>query len=383
MNLWLGVGVLVLVALGVLLVPLWRATKARAPSLVDAGLPEDASRSVRRWLSLGLLVTLPAATAALYLYLGAPTILQEQALTQAHAAYDTDAMIQALEAKLRDKPDDAEGWFTLGRAYIVLQRPDDAERAFARASQLAPKEARMLSQQAEAIALKSGSLQGRPMELILQALDLDYEDEKALELAGLAAYQQQQWAQSLHFWRRLMKKLPKDSEAYEEIGRAVRIAERSKDPHLRAAAKTLLGGIHGLVGEFELAATTLREAIRLSEVVHDDRSRCFAWSDLLAVEYNLGHTDQVLALSELALGACERIDDVRLLTDVISSRGSSLSDKGRYAEAKVLLEDAVRRRELAYGPKDRRTSAMLSPAPVADISSITRVMVRCCASSAR
>lgn len=138
------------------------------------------------------------------------------------------------------------------------------------------------------------------------------------------------------------------------------IAERSKDPHLRAAAKTLLGGIHGLVGEFDLAASNLREAIRLSEIVHDDRSRCFAWSDLLAVEYNLGHTDQVIALSELALGACERIDDVRLLTDVMSSRGSSLSDKGRYAEAKVLLEDAVHRRELAYGPKDRRTSAMLS-----------------------
>ena len=58
MNLWLGVGVLVLVALGVLLVPLWRATKAQAPGLVGAGagenpvvagLPGDASRSVRRW----------------------------------------------------------------------------------------------------------------------------------------------------------------------------------------------------------------------------------------------------------------------------------------------------------------------------------------------
>ena len=238
MNLWLGVGVLVLVALAVLLVPLWRATKARIPGTVDAGAgetsaaagwpgtPAGAARSVHRWLSLGLLGALPAATAALYLYLGAPTILQEQALTQAHAAYDTDAMIQALEAKLRDKPDDAEGWFTLGRAYIALQRPQEAERALARAAELAPKEARMLSQQAEAIALKSGSLQGRPMELIMQALDLDYEDEKALELAGLAAYQQQQWAQSLHFWRRLMKKLPKDSEAYEEIGRAVSIAER-------------------------------------------------------------------------------------------------------------------------------------------------------------
>mgnify|MGYP000850419413 FL=1 len=83
----------------------------------------------------------------------------------------------------------------------------------------------MLSQQAEALALKAGRLDGRPMELVAQALELDYEDEKALELAGLAAYQQQKWAESLHFWRRLMKKLPKNSEFYEEIARAVKIAE--------------------------------------------------------------------------------------------------------------------------------------------------------------
>ena len=83
----------------------------------------------------------------------------------------------------------------------------------------------MLSQHAEAIALKAGRLDGRPMDLVMQALELDYEDEKALELAGLAAYQQQKWAESLHFWRRLMKKLPKNSEFYEEIARAVKIAE--------------------------------------------------------------------------------------------------------------------------------------------------------------
>jgi cytochrome c-type biogenesis protein CcmH len=172
-----------------------------------------------------LLGVMPALTAGLYLYLGAPTILQEQALTQAHAAYDTDAMVKALEGKLKAKPDDAEGWYALGRAYIALQRLDEAELALAKAAQLAPKEARMLSQHAEAIALKAGRLDGRPMDLVMQALELDYEDEKALELAGLAAYQQQKWAESLHFWRRLMKKLPKNSEFYEEIARAVKIAE--------------------------------------------------------------------------------------------------------------------------------------------------------------
>ena len=210
MSLWLGVGALVLVALVFLLFPLWRDKSAQAG---------------RRGLILGLLGVLPAVTVGTYLYLGAPTILQEQALTQAHAAYDTDAMVKALEDKLNAKPDDAEGWYALGRAYIALQRLDDAELALAKAAKLAPKDARMLAQYAEAIALKAGSLQGRPLELVMQALELDYEEEKALELAGLAAYQQQKWAESLHFWRRLMKKLPKNSEFYEEIERAVKIAE--------------------------------------------------------------------------------------------------------------------------------------------------------------
>lgn len=233
MNLWLGVGALISVALIFLLVPLWRTRLAPrlAVSIVAAGeeagsMPDPRSaRARRRWMTLALLGVMPALTAGLYLYLGAPTILQEQALTQAHAAYDTDAMVKALEGKLKAKPDDAEGWYALGRAYIALQRLDEAELALAKAAQLAPKEARMLSQQAEAIALKAGRLDGRPMELVAQALELDYEDEKALELAGLAAYQQQKWAESLHFWRRLMKKLPKNSEFYEEIARAVKIAE--------------------------------------------------------------------------------------------------------------------------------------------------------------
>ena len=233
MNLWLGVGALISVALIFLLVPLWRNRLAPrlAVSIVAAGeeagsMPDPRSaRARRRWMTLALLGGMPVLTAGLYLYLGAPTILQEQALTQAHAAYDTDAMVKALEGKLKAKPDDAEGWYALGRAYIALQRLDEAELALAKAAQLAPKEARMLSQQAEAIALKAGGLDGRPMELVAQALELDYEDEKALELAGLAAYQQKKWAESLHFWRRLMKKLPKNSEFYEEIARAVKIAE--------------------------------------------------------------------------------------------------------------------------------------------------------------
>jgi cytochrome c-type biogenesis protein CcmH len=196
--------------LAFLLFPLWR---------------EKAAAAQRRWASLGLLALLPTLTVGLYMHLGAPTILKEQALTQAQAAYDTDAMVKAMEDALQAQPNDAEGWYALGRAYIALQRLNDAEQALAKSATLAPKDAKMISQYAEAIALKSGSLQGRPLELVMQALDIDYEEEKALELAGLAAYQQEKWAESLHFWRRLLKKLPKESEFYDAISQAVKIAE--------------------------------------------------------------------------------------------------------------------------------------------------------------
>lgn len=214
MNLWLSVGAFVVVALVFLLFPLWRQKSALAGRHPGS-----------RWPIFGLLGALPAATVGLYLYLGAPTILDEQAMTQAQAAHDVDAMVKALEKKMQSAPEDVEGWYALGRAYIALQRLDEAEQVLAKAAQLAPRDAKMLAQYAEAIALRTGNLQGRPHELLMQALDIDYEEEKALELAGLAAYQQEKWAESLHFWRRLLKKLPKDNEMYEAISQAVKIAE--------------------------------------------------------------------------------------------------------------------------------------------------------------
>jgi cytochrome c-type biogenesis protein CcmH len=214
MNLWLSVGAFVVVALVFLLIPLWREKSALAER-----------HNERRWSVLGLLGALPAVTVGLYIYLGAPTILEEQAMLQAQASYDTDAMVKALENKMKSSPEDVEGWYALGRAYIALQRLDDAELALEKSAKLAPKDAKMLAQYAEAIALKTGSLEGRPLELVMQALDLNYEEEKALELAGLAAYQQEKWAESLHFWRRLLKKLPKDSEFHDAISQAVKIAE--------------------------------------------------------------------------------------------------------------------------------------------------------------
>lgn len=212
----LGAGMVALALLAVLL-PLRRSGGAGAA----------------RWPALGLLGVLPTLTLGLYLYLGAPAILDAQPLLQARGKHDVDAMLKALQAKLKANPNDAESWYVLGRSYVALQRHTEAEAALAKAVKLAPNQARVLSHYAEVLALSSeANLQGRPAELIEQALELDANDEKALELAGLGAYQRQDWAQAAHFWRRLLKRLPAQSEFYQDIEKA---AQEAQDKAVQAS----------------------------------------------------------------------------------------------------------------------------------------------------
>lgn len=149
-------------------------------------------------------------------------------------------------------------------------------------------------------------------------------------------------------------------DAVDVAAKAAKAAEATGDPSLLAAAKQIHGGNLGLIGENEAASATLIEAIRLAEIAQEDRHRALAWSDLLAVEYAQGHHDRVLQLGPAALGAAQRIDDVWLVTEAWLTMGASMSDKGRSAEAKAMLEQAVQVRVGAFGANDRRTSAALS-----------------------
>ena len=208
MTLWVGIAAMVGLALAFVLLPLQRGGEGR------------------RGLLAAVLLGLPLLSAGLYAFLGAPEILEAQALVDAQGRRDAGAMLTALERKLDKEPQDAEGWSALGRSYIAMQRLADAEAALGKAMALAPKDARILAQYAEVLGLQAGSLEGRPLQLLMEALEIDHDEEKALELAGLAAFQREEWAQSLYFWRRLLKKLPRESEFYEGIAQAVRLAEQ-------------------------------------------------------------------------------------------------------------------------------------------------------------
>jgi cytochrome c-type biogenesis protein CcmH len=63
-----------------------------------------------------------------------------------------NAMVERLAARLEQQPDDVEGWSRLGRAYMVLHRPDKARDAYARALRLRPDDAALRQAMADATA---------------------------------------------------------------------------------------------------------------------------------------------------------------------------------------------------------------------------------------
>lgn len=74
------------------------------------------------------------------------------ALTKAEATA-RPGDIAGLEAMLKDKPNDVEGWQMLGWAYFDATRYDDAVRAYRRAATLAPGQAVLWSSLGEALVM--------------------------------------------------------------------------------------------------------------------------------------------------------------------------------------------------------------------------------------
>ncbi|MHB1293296.1 MAG: c-type cytochrome biogenesis protein CcmI [Sulfuricella sp.] len=185
-----------------------------------------------RWPGYVLAGAIPLMAVALYVGLGNPEALlmsraEAPAAVEKQGQHATAPMIAALEAKLKEKPDDAAGWYMLGRSYATIGKFGEAAQAFAKASELFPEDARLLADYADALAMAQGrNLQGKPLELINKALKLNPNDEKTLNLAASAAYQRKDFAQAALYWRRLLKLIPPNADIARDIAAAAEDAEK-------------------------------------------------------------------------------------------------------------------------------------------------------------
>ena len=182
-----------------------------------------------RWAAIALSVVLPLAAVGLYLKLGTPqSVAPEMAATDAAQADRPGApfrladkireMAEKLAERLKQQPNDGEGWSMLARSYRVLGQFKEASDAYQHAVKLVPGDAQLYADYADAVGMAQGQvLEGEPMRLIEQALKLDPNNIKALALAGTAAYDKKDFNAAAGYWQKALKLSPPDSEFTQSL----------------------------------------------------------------------------------------------------------------------------------------------------------------------
>jgi cytochrome c-type biogenesis protein CcmH len=191
----------------------------------------------------------PVAAVLLYLVLGTPGALLPDVpqvaasdRQQRVSPQEIETMIERVKERLATKPDDLEGWRVLARTYYVLGRAQEAVGAYERATALAPDDADLLADYADAFAItQNRSLEGKPEAIVARALRANPNQWKANALAGTIAFQRGNYAKAIEHWERVKAALPQDSPAAQSIesslSQARSRAQGTNDPASSGVAK--------------------------------------------------------------------------------------------------------------------------------------------------
>lgn len=198
--------------------------------------PQAPARSRASAIAFGIAV--PLCAVAVYFGVGNPRALDplpgggtDHGVTQ----QQLQSLVERLAARMKDNPEDAEGWVMLARSYSVLGRFLESADAYARAAARMPDNAQLLADYADALAMAQGRrLQGEPEKIIARALAADPNNIKALALAGTAAFDRKNYAAAVRHWERIQGLVPPGSEFANSLQAS--IAEARELGGIRPAA---------------------------------------------------------------------------------------------------------------------------------------------------
>ncbi len=189
------------------------------------------------WMMPLVAVLVPVFSIGLYFALGEYRVVQDPQIAEAPSAepqMTLEEMQVAIQERLRTSPDDARGWFALGRTYMIKQEYEPAITAFQRAYDLMEDEPAILFALADALALNdAGNLLGEPEKLVQRGLALDPDFPNGLWLAGLAAEQRQDHLAAYQYWTRLLPLIEDDPQSASQVAQ---LLEQLRQQHPEVAA---------------------------------------------------------------------------------------------------------------------------------------------------
>ena len=196
------------------------------------------SKNVRKIISLILILIIPVFVFVIYNIVGSPDSIEKLALTSNisnsqssnEQLASVDEMLNRVERRLLDNPDNTDDWLMLANSYLVLKRYPESIRAFENLYRLKGDEPSLLLRYADALAMaNSGVFSGKPAEMIKKALVLDPENTMGLWLAGLVSYEEGKIDEAINYWEKVLPKLKDGSEEQNNIKKYLEFAYQNNN----------------------------------------------------------------------------------------------------------------------------------------------------------
>ncbi len=201
-----------------------------------------------RWIIGLIVVLLPLLSIALYLQLGDADAIAKaemQAENERSLAQVREMIPQIIE-RLKQNPNDLQGWLMLGRSYMYLEQYTEAAGVYAKLYQFQPDNLEVMLDYANSLAMsRNGELNGLTGELIFKALQLAPDNHNALWLAGMAKAQSGEGGQAIVYWQKLAGLLPPDSSNLPQVQQMIaEVTAQMAAESAPASAAPITNNIH-------------------------------------------------------------------------------------------------------------------------------------------
>jgi cytochrome c-type biogenesis protein CcmH/NrfG len=138
---------------------------------------------------------------------------------------NVQSLIQQMEAHLQKNPTSSEGFYLLGRLYLSQQNFSKAYVAFEKANQLKPHDEKILFNEAQSLwALHDA----RAKAILVQVIKLNPDNDAAMNLYAIMAYQEGAYEKAIKIWEDLSEKYADDSEERKIFLAAIAKAQKNQ-----------------------------------------------------------------------------------------------------------------------------------------------------------
>lgn len=189
-----------------------------------------------RYTRYGLLLIIPVFAVSSYFYLGQPELIngakKQTTTAEGHTSGangkdlpTVEEMVEKLAVKLKENPNNAEGWFMLARSYMSMKRYKEAVKALEKTNTLVPNDPTVMLRYADALTMLSGGrITGKPFDLIKRAVAIKPDDPTGLWLIGMGYEEQGEYKKAISYWSLLLPLL-KDNKSIDRVNNLIRAAK--------------------------------------------------------------------------------------------------------------------------------------------------------------